>query len=69
MKKDDIEPDASSMYTERPADLWALSLTPAKMNSRVELAEESEMREGTGLRRGVESLCLEFGGGIGIGAA
>ena len=68
-KKDDIEPDASSMYTERPSLSWALCLAPTKKNSRVESVEELEMREGTGLMRGAVSPCLDFGRGIGIGAA
>ena len=69
LKKDDSEPDASSMYTERPDLSWNLCLAPAKKYSGVEPAEESEMREGTGLRREEASPCLEFGGGTGIGAA
>ena len=68
-KKDDIEPVASSMYTERPDLSWNLCLAPAKKYGGVEPAEESEMREGTGLRKGEASPCLEFGGGTGIGAA
>ena len=68
-KKDNIEPSASLMYTERPDLSWNLCLAPAKKYSRVEPAEESEMREGTGLRREEASPCLEFGGGTGIGAA
>ena len=68
-KKDDIEPDASSMYTERPNLSWNLDLAPAKKNGGVELAEESEMREGIGLMTEGASPCLEFGGGTGIGAA
>ena len=32
-------------------------------------AEESEMREGTGLMKEGASPCLEFGGGIGTGVA
>ena len=51
LKKDDIEPVASSMYTESPDPSWNLCLAPAKKYSGVEPAEESEMREGTGLRR------------------
>ena len=31
-KKDDIEPDASSMYTEKPDLSWSLCLAPAKKN-------------------------------------
>ena len=68
-KKDDIEPVASSMYTERPDLSWTLNLAPAKKNGGVELAEELEMREGTGLMREGASPCLEFGGGIGTRAA
>ena len=68
-KKDDNEPVASSMYTERPALSWSLCLAPAKKYGGVEPAEESEMREGTGLRRVEASPDLEFGGGTGIGAA
>ena len=69
LKKDDNEPVASSMYMERPAPSWSLCLAPAKKYGGVEPAEESEMREGTGLRREEASPCLEFGGGTGIGAA
>ena len=68
-KKDDNEPVALSMYTERPDLSWNLCLAPAKKYSGVEPAEELEMREGTGLRREEASPCLEFGGGTGIGAA
>ena len=66
-KKDNIEPDASSMYTERPDLSWNHCLAPAKKNGGVELAEELEMREGTGLMMEEASPCLEFGGGTGIG--
>ena len=68
-KKDNIEPAASSMYMERPALSWNLCRAPAKKNSRVEPAEESEMREGIGLMTEEASPCLEFGGGTGTGAA
>ena len=68
-KKDDNEPVASSMYTERPDLSWNLDLAPAKKYSGVEPAKESEMREGTGLMREEASPCREFGGGTGIGAA
>ena len=68
-KKDDIEPAASSMYTERPDLSWSLCLAPEKKYGRVEPAEESEMREGIGLMREEASPCLEFGGGTGTGAA
>ena len=68
-KKDDNEPIASLMYMERPNLSWNLCLAPAKKNGRVEPEDESEMREGTGLRKGAASPCLEFGRGIGIGAA
>ena len=68
-KKDNNEPIALSMYMERPNLSWNLCLAPAKKNSRVELAEESEMREETGLMMEGASPCLEFGGGTGIGAA
>ena len=68
-KKDDIEPGTSSMYTERPDLSWNLCLAPAKKYGGFEPAEESEMREGTGLRREEASPDLEFGGGIGIGGA
>ena len=68
-KKDDIEPVASSMYTERPDLSWNLDLAPTKKTGGVEPVEESEMREGTGLRREGASPCLEFGRGIGTGAA
>ena len=68
-KKDDIELVASLMYTERPDLSWSLCLAPAKKNGGVKPAEESEMREGTGLMRAEASPCREFGGGTGIGAA
>ena len=68
-KKDDNELVASSMYTERPDLSWNLCLAPTKKYGGVEPAEESEMREGTGLRREEASPCQEFGGGTGIGAA
>ena len=68
-KKDNNEPVASSMYTERPDLSWSLCLAPAKKNGRVKPAEESEMREGTGLMREEASPCQEFGRGTGIGAA
>ena len=68
-KKDDNEPVASSMYTERPDLSWNLCLAPAKKYGGDELVEELEMREGTGLRREEASPCREFGGGTGIGAA
>src|ERR1700743_769561 len=67
-KKDNNEPTALSMYTERPILSWALCLAPAKKNGGVELAEELEMREGTGLIKGGASPCLEFDRGIGTGA-
>ena len=51
LKKDNSEPVASSMYTESPDLSWSLCLVPAKKNSGVNPAEESEMREGTGLMR------------------
>ena len=57
------------MYTERPDLSWNLDLAPAKKNSGVKLAEESEMREGIGLMREEASPCLEFGRGTGIGVA
>ena len=68
-KKDDTEPDASSMNTERPDLSWNLCLAPAKKYGGVEPVEESEMREGTGLMRAEASPCREFGRGTGIGAA
>ena len=68
-KKDNMELAASLMYMERPDLSWNLCLAPAKKNGGVEPAEESEMREGTGLRREEVSPCREFGGGIGTGAA
>ena len=68
-KKDDNEPVASSMYTERPDLSWSLDLVPAKKYGGVEPAEELEMREGIGLMREEASPCREFGGGTGIGAA
>ena len=46
LKKDDTEPGASSMYTERPDLSWSLCLAPAKKNGGVELEEELEMRGG-----------------------
>ena len=46
---------ASSMYTERPADIWGLCFAPVKKTGGVELAEELEIREGTELRKGVAS--------------
>ena len=67
-KKDDIEPAALSMYTERLALSWNLCLVPAKKNGGVKLAEELELREGIGLMMEEASPCLEFGGGTGIGA-
>ena len=69
LKKDDNEPNASSMYTERPNLSWNLCLVSAKKNGGVEPAEELEMREGTGLMREEASPCLEFGRGIGTRAA
>ena len=69
LKKDDIKPDALSMYMESPDLSWSLCLVPAKKNNGVEPVEESEMREGTGLMMEGASPCLEFGGGTGIGAA
>ena len=69
LKKDNIEPDTLSMNTERPNLSWNLCLAPAKKNGGAELEEESEMREGTGLRRGGASPCQEFGGGTGTRAA
>ena len=69
LKKDNIKPAASSMYTESSADVWSLSLAPAKKNSEFEPEEESEMREGIGLRREAVSPDQEFGGGTGTGAA
>ena len=69
LKKDDIKPITLSMYTERPDLSWTLNLASTKKNGRVEPAEESEMREGTGLMREGASPCLEFGGGIGTGVA
>ena len=68
-KKDDIELVTSSMYTERPDLSWNLDLAPTKKNGGVKPAEESEMREGIGLMTEGASPCLEFGGGIGTGAA
>ena len=68
-KKDDIEPAALSMNMERPDLSWNLCLAPTKRNGRAELEEESETREGTGLRWGGASPCREFGRGTGIGAA
>ena len=56
-KKDDIEPTALSMYTERPNLSWNLCLVPAKKYGRAELAEELEMREGIGLMREEVSPC------------
>ena len=69
LKKDENEPNALSMYTESLAVSWSLCLAPAKKNCGVELVEELEMREGTGLMREAAFPCLEFGGRIGTGAA
>ena len=69
LKKNNNEPVASSMYTERPDLSSNLCLAPAKKNGGVEPAEELEMREGTGLMMEGASPCLEFGGGIGTRAA
>ena len=69
LKKDDNELIASLMYTERPDLSWNLCLAPAKKNGRVKPAEESEVREGTGLMKEEASPCREFGGGTGIGEA
>ena len=69
LKKDDNEPVTLLMYMERPNPSWALCLAPAKKNGRVELVEELEIREGTGLMKGGASPCLEFGGGTGTGVA
>ena len=62
-KKDDTEPNASLMYTERHGLSWNLSLAPTKKNGRDEPEDKLEMREGIGPMRGVVSPCLEFGGG------
>ena len=64
-KKDDIEPCASLMYTERPDLSWNLYLALAKKNGGVDPAEELEMRKGIGLMREEASPCREFGGGTG----
>ena len=56
------------MYMESPTLSWSLCLAPTKKNGRAEPAEELEMREGIGPMREEASPCLEFGGGIGIGA-
>ena len=69
LKKDNIEPCASLMYTERPNLSWNLCLAPAKKNGGVDPVEESERREGTGLMMEEASPCLEFGGGTGTRAA
>ena len=69
LKEDNIKLVALLMNTERPNLSWNLCLAHAKKNSGVELVEESEMREGTGLMRVEASPCREFGGGTGIGAA
>ena len=42
---------------------------PTKKNIGFEPEEELEMSEGIGLRKGVAPPCLEFGRGIGTGAA
>ena len=68
-KKDDIEPDTSSMYTERPNLSWSLCLAPAKKKGGVEPEEELEMREGTGPRRGGASSDQESGRGTGTETA
>ena len=54
---------------ERSSLSWNLCLAPTKKNGGVELEEELEMREGTGLMKGAVSPCLEFGRGIGTRAA
>ena len=56
-KKDNIKPAASLMYTESPTLSWNLDLVPAKKNGRVKPAEESEIREGTGLMMEGASPC------------
>ena len=68
-KKDNIEPNASSMYMESPTLSWNLDLAPAKKNGGVEPAEELEMREGIGLMTEGASPCQEFGGGTGSATA
>ena len=69
LKKDDVMDTVLSMNMDRPNASWKHLLAPTKKNSRVKPVEELEMREGTGLMRGAESPCLEFGGGTGIGEA
>ena len=69
LRKADIVDTVSSMNMEQPDASWNLCLAPAKKNSKAELEEELEMREGMGLKLGAESPCLEFGGGIGTGVA
>ena len=69
LKKDDIKPTVLLVYMERPADVWSLFLAPVKKNSRFELEEELEMREGIGLMRGAASPDQEFGGGTGTRVA
>ena len=55
LKKDNTKPTVLSMYMESPTDVWSLSLAPAKKNGGFKLEEKSEMREGTGLRKGLVS--------------
>ena len=56
-KKDNIEPVALSIYTERPSLSWSLCLAPTKKNGGVEPEDKSEMREGIGLMKGAVSPC------------
>ena len=56
----------SSMNMDHPDTSWKNLPAPTKKSGGVEPVEELEMREGTGLRRGAESLCQEFGGETGI---
>ena len=59
LKKANIVDNILSMNRVWPNISWSLCLVPAKENSEVELEEELEMREGTGLRRGGAS-CQEI---------
>ena len=68
-KKDNILDAALSMNTDCPDTSWKCLLAPAKKDGEFELVEELEMRERTGLMRGVGSPCQGLGGGTGSGEA
>ena len=57
LKKANIVDTILSMNMAQPDASWSLCLAPTKKNGRVEPEEELEMREGTGLMRGVASPC------------